>query len=125
MKQAMSAIPATLGAFRLEEALRGFNVSTQYASVLSYESQIVEEVKKIKVEIGFREPLLLDAVVLEARTLLLNPSGPASDPLAGLWCAWCGCVVGYAPGEAALPHAEIRVTTPEAVALDARVYTGD
>ena len=37
-----------------------------------------------------------------------NPKGPASDPLAGLWCAWCGCVVGYAPREAALPHAEIR-----------------
>ena len=31
------ALPATLGAFRLEEALRGFNVSTQYVSVLSYE----------------------------------------------------------------------------------------
>ena len=38
MKQAMSAIPATLGAFRHVEALRGFNVSTQYVSVLSYES---------------------------------------------------------------------------------------
>jgi len=81
MKQAVSAIPATLQAFRLEETLRGFNVSTQYVSVLSYESQIVEETEKIKLEIGFREPLLLDAVALEARTLLLDPiSGEAMVP---------------------------------------------
>ena len=43
---------------------------------------------------------------------------PASDPLAGLWRAWCGRVVGYAPGEAALPDAEIQVAPPEGVALD-------
>ena len=86
MKQVMSAIPATLGAFRLVEALRGFNVSTQYVSVLSYESQIVEEVEKIKVEIGFREPLLLDAVALEARTLLLDPiSAEAMVPAFAVW----------------------------------------
>ena len=87
MKQAMSAIPATLGAFRLEEALRGFNVSTQYVSVLSYESQIIEEVEKIKVEIGFREPLLLDAVALEARTLLLDPIGAEAMVPAFAVCA--------------------------------------
>lgn len=75
MKQAVGAIPTTLRTFRLEEALRGFNVSTQYVSALSYESQIVEEAEKIKVEIGFREPLLLGAVALEARTLLLDPVG--------------------------------------------------
>jgi predicted nucleotidyltransferase component of viral defense system len=75
IKQAVDAIPATLPVFRLEEALRGFNVSTQYVAVLSYESQIVEEAEKIKLEIGFREPLLRDAVALEARTLLLDPVG--------------------------------------------------
>ena len=81
MKQAVGAIPTTLRAFRLEEALRGFNVSTQYVSVLSYESRIIEEAEKIKLEIGFREPLLLDAVALEARTLLLDPvDGEAMVP---------------------------------------------
>ena len=83
MKQAMSAIPS----FRLVDALRGFNVSTQYVSVLSYESQIVEEVEKIKVEIGFREPLLLDAVVLKARTLLLDPIGAEAMVPAFAVCA--------------------------------------
>jgi len=73
IKQVISAIPDTLHIFLVEEALRGFNVSSQYVSVLSYQSQIAEEAEKVKVEIGFREPLLLDAVMLEARTLLLDP----------------------------------------------------
>jgi len=81
MKQAVNTIPDALGVFRVEEALRGFNVSTQYVSVLSYASHIVEEAEKIKLEIGFREPILLDAVALEARTLLLDPvNGEAMVP---------------------------------------------
>lgn len=85
MKQAVGAIPTTLRTFRLEEALRGFNVSSQYVSALSYESQIVEDAEKIKLEIGFREPLLLDAVALEARTLLLDPiGGEAMVPAFGI-----------------------------------------
>jgi len=73
IKHVISVIPDTLQVFRVEEAQRGFNLSTQYVSVLSYQSQIAEDAEKVKVEIGFREPLLLDAVVLEARTLLLDP----------------------------------------------------
>lgn len=73
IKHAMRAMQDALHVFRVEEPLRGFNVSTQYVSVLSYQSQIAQEAEKVKVEIGLREPLLLDAVVLEARTLLLDP----------------------------------------------------
>ncbi|MCY4604352.1 MAG: hypothetical protein OXE49_08990, partial [Gemmatimonadetes bacterium] len=40
-------------------------------------------------------------------------SGPASDPLAGLWRARCGCVVGYAVGEAALPDEKYGLRRPK------------
>jgi predicted nucleotidyltransferase component of viral defense system len=73
VKDAMSATRDALRVFRIDEPLRGSNVSTQYVSVLSYQSQIAQEAEKLKVEIGLREPLLLDAVALEARTLLLDP----------------------------------------------------
>lgn len=73
MKQAAATIPSGLRIFRVEEPLRGFNVSTQYLSVLSYQSQIAEEPEKIKLEIGFREPFLMDPGAQDARTLLLDP----------------------------------------------------
>ena len=75
IKRAVENIPAAVPAFRVVEPLRGSNVSTQYTSMLCYPSQIVEEVETIKLEIDFREPLLLDAEVREARTLLLDPVG--------------------------------------------------
>jgi predicted nucleotidyltransferase component of viral defense system len=80
-KHAVSGMPDALRVFRIEEPLHGFNVSTQYVSVLSYPSQIAQEVERVKVEIGVREPLLLGAALPEARTLLLNPvSGQAMVP---------------------------------------------
>jgi hypothetical protein len=48
-------------------------MSTQYLSLLSYPSQIAEEREKIKLEIAFREPLLMDPKTQETRTLLLDP----------------------------------------------------
>ena len=60
---------------RFDEPLRGFNASSQYAAVLSYASHIVEESDQVKLDIGFREPLLLDTTTLEARTMLLDPVG--------------------------------------------------
>jgi predicted nucleotidyltransferase component of viral defense system len=84
MKQFAATMPGALRTFRVEEPLRGFNQSTQYLSVLSYLSQIAEEPEKIKLEVGFREPLLMDSKTQDARTLLLDPvrGDPIVSPFA-------------------------------------------
>ena len=61
--------------FKVYEKFRGFNESRQYIGTLSYHSVIEPEKKPgtIKIEIGMREELMLDAIWQGTSTLLIDP----------------------------------------------------
>jgi hypothetical protein len=75
LRQALARIEGRLPGFRLAEALRGFNNSTQYNAALSYESLIDGHVEPVSIEVGVREPNMTEAAQGAARTVLLNPIG--------------------------------------------------
>jgi len=78
LRQALARAEERLPGFRTAEALRGFNNSTQYNAVLSYESLVDGHVEPVSIEVGVREPNMTEAAQGAARTVLLDPiSGQA------------------------------------------------
>lgn len=75
LRQALAQVEERLPGFRIAEALRGFNNSTQYNAVLSYESLIDGHVELVSIEVGVREPNMTETARGAARTVLLNPIG--------------------------------------------------
>lgn len=75
LRQALAQVEERLPGFRIAEALRGFNNSTQYNAVLSYESLVDGHVEPVSIEVGVREPNMTEAAQGAARTVLLNPIG--------------------------------------------------
>lgn len=75
LRQALARVEERLPGFRIAEALRGFNNSTQYNAVLSYESLIDGHVEPVSIEVGVREPNMTETAQGAARTVLLNPIG--------------------------------------------------
>ncbi len=75
LRQALAHVEERLPGFRIAEALRGFNNSTQYNAVLSYESLVDGQSEPVSVEVGVREPNMTEAARAAARTVLLNPIG--------------------------------------------------
>lgn len=75
LRQALARVEERLPGFRLAEPLRGFNNSTQYNAVLSYESLADGHVEPVSIEVGVREPNMTGAARGAARTVLLNPIG--------------------------------------------------
>lgn len=73
IKAAIADVPNQLTGFQVEEALTGFNGSTQYNALVSYPSSLASQRETIKIEIGVRELTMMDAYVGQAATLLLNP----------------------------------------------------
>jgi predicted nucleotidyltransferase component of viral defense system len=73
LKGAVSRLSEELDAFRLVKPLTGANNSTQYVAVVGYTSLISQEEETVKIEAGLREPLLTQAVIGNAQTLLFNP----------------------------------------------------
>lgn len=73
LRQALARLPKRLPVFRVTEALRGFNNSTQYNAVITYESLVDGHAEPVSVEIGVREPNMTETVQGNARTVLLNP----------------------------------------------------
>src|SRR6266513_2516278 len=73
LRQALARIEERLPGFRLAEPLRGFNNSTQYNAVLSYESLVDGHVERVSIEVGVREPNMIEAAPGAAKTALLNP----------------------------------------------------
>jgi hypothetical protein len=72
---AIARIEERLPGFRLAGPLRGFNNSTQYNAVLSYESLLDSHIESVNIEAGVREPNMTEAAPGAATTALLNPIG--------------------------------------------------
>jgi predicted nucleotidyltransferase component of viral defense system len=73
LKAAVAQLPDALPAFRVKNALRGANESTQYLATLAYDSIVTGEDATIEVEVGLREPLLDPALTAPAATILIDP----------------------------------------------------
>ena len=84
LKRIVAELGTELEGFTVVEPLTGANVSTQYVSVVGYNSLLSGQPEGIKIEIGLREPLLTPVFDGAARTALLDPvSGrPMVLPLA-------------------------------------------
>jgi predicted nucleotidyltransferase component of viral defense system len=73
MKEHFAKLARRLVCFKIIEALRGFNNSTQYIGSLCYRSLATGQDESIKVEFSIREPILEPVEHLPARTLLVDP----------------------------------------------------
>ncbi len=73
LKKAIAAVDKDLSGFRVATPVTGANDSRQYNALISYKSLMAEREEHLKIEVGFREPVLNAVVDGEARTLLLNP----------------------------------------------------
>ena len=75
IKNQLSKLIKANECFKVYEKFRGFNESRQYIGTLSYHSVIEPEKKPgtIKIEIGMREELMLDAIWQGTSTLLIDP----------------------------------------------------
>lgn len=84
LKKTVADLATKLEGFAVVEPLTGANVSTQYVSVIGYDSLLSGQQEGIKIEIGLREPLLTPVFDGAAKTALLDPvSGqPMVPPLA-------------------------------------------
>ncbi len=84
LKKTVANVATKLEGFAVVEPLTGANISTQYVSVVGYDSLLSRQQEGIKIEIGLREPLLTPVFDGAARTAPLDPvSGqPMVHPLA-------------------------------------------
>ena len=73
MKEHFAKLARRLVCFKIVEALRGFNNSTQYIGSLCYRSLATGQDESIKIEFSIREPILEPVEHLPARTLLVDP----------------------------------------------------
>jgi predicted nucleotidyltransferase component of viral defense system len=73
LKPVIGDIATLLPGFQLVQPLRGANESTQYTSVVGYESLLDSHVEPIGIEVGLREPTLTNRHQGASRTMLLNP----------------------------------------------------
>ncbi len=75
IKDQLSKLIKANECFKVHEKFRGYNESRQYIGTLSYHSVIEPEKKPgtIKIEIGMREELMIDAIWQETSTLLIDP----------------------------------------------------
>jgi len=87
LKKTVADVATKLEGFAVVEPLTGANVSTQYVSVVGYDSLLSGQPEGIKIEIGLRELLLTPAFDGAARTALLDPvSGRPMVPPVALRC---------------------------------------
>ncbi len=73
LKGAVDSLPDTLPGFRILDPLRGANNSTQYNARVGYESLLDGHLEPVSIEVGVREPTMLDAYDGAAGTLVLDP----------------------------------------------------
>ena len=87
IKKAVAELPRQLPFFSVVQPLNGANNSTQYNAIIGYAQFASREPDTIKIEIGLREPLLLDTLPGPARTILLDPnSGTQMIPPLAVTC---------------------------------------
>ena len=73
VRAVLDGLPDRLPGFRILEPFRGANNSTQYNATVRYESLLDGHVEPVSIEIGVREPTLLDLHQGAAKTALLDP----------------------------------------------------
>jgi len=73
LRTAVNELPERLPGFRIVDPLRGANNSTQYNAVVGYASLIDGHIEPISIEVGVREPNMMDAHEGASKTALLNP----------------------------------------------------
>lgn len=74
-KDAVARLADRLDAFTVRQPLTGANNSTQYNGAVEYESPTTGQPESILVEVSVREPLLMAAARMQAKTVLLDPIG--------------------------------------------------
>jgi len=72
VKAALTELPRRQPVFRVVEPLVGANASTQYLATLAYTSLLSGRDEPLKIEVALREPLLREAVVGAAASVLLD-----------------------------------------------------
>jgi len=84
VKTALSRLNERVPIFRVIDALRGANNSTQYLAVVGYGSVLNQREETIKIEVSLREPLLTPVLDGVARTMLRSPftNNPMVAPIA-------------------------------------------
>lgn len=78
VKKIFGELPTRLSGLRVSSPITGRNNSLQYIGEIGYPSAFEFENGVIQIEIGLREPTLLDTKVLDAATLLLSPADEKS-----------------------------------------------
>jgi len=73
LKEKIEALNKSLPILEVPDGCRGHNNSKQYIADAQYVSSITSKPEKVKIEIGLREEMLLDAQNSEAKTLLADP----------------------------------------------------
>jgi predicted nucleotidyltransferase component of viral defense system len=73
IKAAVAEIATRLPGFRVERALTGANGSTQYRALVSYGSLVNPQPETISIEVGVREPHMMEPVTGASKTAVLNP----------------------------------------------------
>jgi len=75
IKDQFSDIIDDYNCFQIQDEFTGFNESRQYLGILNYNSVLDSENKPgiIKIEVALREELLMDAVLQDTSTLLIDP----------------------------------------------------
>jgi predicted nucleotidyltransferase component of viral defense system len=83
VKAALARFARELSLFRIIEAWRGANNSTQYLVTVGYDSMLAQQHETIKIEMSLREPLLGPVFNGPAQTVLRNPvtNKPMLEPL--------------------------------------------
>ncbi len=73
LRATVNELPRQLPAFRIVEPLRGANNSTQYNAIVGYVSLIDGHIEPVSIEVGVREPNMIEADEGTLKTALLNP----------------------------------------------------
>lgn len=73
VKTALTQLSRLVPVFRVIEAMKGANKSTQYLAVIGYDSMLSQQQETIKIEVSLRESLLTPAIDAPAHTVLRNP----------------------------------------------------
>lgn len=71
-KQALENLPIKFPIFKLTEPLEGKNDCRQYLATISYDSIVSGNEEIVKLEVGLREPLILNSMMMNVSTLLQN-----------------------------------------------------
>ena len=111
LKAKIENLSEILPVFEVPDGCRGHNNSKQYIANAQYISAVTSKPEKIKIEIGLREEMLLDAMNSEAKTLL-------TDPFKGLSAVRCFRVASMSLKEAYAEKIRAALTRKEPAIRD-------